>query len=1333
MKILLEPTSNKLMVDSNSLDHSYRDVSLRLPVNEEHAEFDESNAYVLERFYTSAGNPVKEILFKLNLPDHRSILTDSKLVIDPCILAILKGSFDLVSPFIRQTAELRFTKDFQDSPDDEEDTRSKLRPTKDFEAKYNKVKAKLALLSSSASASKSSMVKNKGLIDEAYEWDEEEVSSDDNEMVELMVLMALVEDNDIVSKEGVRNGEWVKISMRKVHTLLEMKDNDDRKNYLNYLILLAESQRHTTDPPIVVTDSSVTDYDSTDESSVCSTPLPPLEKLGGVEPISGPKTIKSILKSNSTFRAESLKGIIINEPSSVHVKGNKSASASKVNSAPAGKLKNVKIKDHHPLAIVMKELNNLKLQISKNQSSYSKNNQPRQCDIRKPIWYFSKFSSPYTPEQNGVAERKHRTLIEAARTMLSEFVFSKQYWTEAVANACYTQNRSTIVKRYLKTPYEIFRKIIPNIEFLHVFGCLVYNHNHKDHLGKFNEKADDGLGYSLVSKAFRVFNTIRQQTEETYYITFDESHNTIKIIKPSVDNISIAESDRYPLDEYLHPYEPSQRYQTNSNDVSFIEPYESLKPVVHEAEISEHLSPPNAKDASVHDTIPIPNPSLSIPSMTSPAPQDRWSHDKHIELVNIIGDPGAERAMTKELSAASAHECLFIDFPSKEEPKKVFEALKHPRWVDAMQDELNQFSRNKVWTLVLAPYGKTINGSKWVFRNKRDETRIVIKNKERLIKNKERLVAQGYNQQEGIDYDETFALIARLEAIRIFLAFVTYMKFIIYQMDVKSAFLNGKLKEEVYIKQPPGFESSEFPNHVCKLDKALYGLKKAPRAWYLKGTPSLGVWYPKCSGFDLKRYSDSDYVGCKMDKKHSRYHILKGDIIPTQYQLADIFTKPLDEPTFKRLIVQLDVPVESQAPKTSSQTEKKTEASKSKTGQLNKENQSSSAKDKSPSYPSASTLVVAEMHKEAQQAIGDPASLWATCEEGAHPQLSSGTNEELRSDEISKKIKLEDLSKLMQDIRSAFFSPDSLKDEPIIITDKSEEEETERYKDTHATSHDEPEDTSKLKLEQQKEKAETEVAFLKAHPLYLDVNHLTELLVTSLKPELSKLLVSHDFASCLPTELKELPSKITKLSREVKELKKHVRDMEIELLGDLKDIPKKLETFTSIVTDTLNRFATIMENASSKATDKSVPSAGHANASPAEGEKKTNQATKDKDSEIVKAKVKRKSLALKDKKESSDEECSTSWSEDEEYVMAVRDFKKFFKRRGRFVRHPRNDKKTFQRSQDEKNDKSERKCFRCGDPNHLIRECPKPPRDKNQRLFVGGSWSDSGEEDDEKI
>ncbi|GKC45375.1 retrovirus-related pol polyprotein from transposon TNT 1-94, partial [Tanacetum coccineum] len=121
-------------------------------------------------------------------------------------------------------------------------------------------------------------------------------------------------------------------------------------------------------------------------------------------------------------------------------------------------------------------------------------------------------------------------------------------------------------------------------------------------------------------------------------------------------------------------------------------------------------------------------------------------------------------------------------------------------------------------------------GSKWIFRNKKDEHGITTKNKARLV-------AQGYSQEEGIEYDETFEPVAMMEAIRIFLAFATYMNFKVYQMDVKSAFLNGKLKEEVYVKQPPGFESSEFPNYVCKLDKALYGLKQAPRACSSVKTP----------------------------------------------------------------------------------------------------------------------------------------------------------------------------------------------------------------------------------------------------------------------------------------------------------------------------------------------------------------------------------------------------------------------------------------------------------------------------------------------------------------
>ncbi|GJT53015.1 retrovirus-related pol polyprotein from transposon TNT 1-94, partial [Tanacetum coccineum] len=197
--------------------------------------------------------------------------------------------------------------------------------------------------------------------------------------------------------------------------------------------------------------------------------------------------------------------------------------------------------------------------------------------------------------------------------------------------------------------------------------------------------------------------------------------------------------------------------------------------------------------------------------------KDRWSKDQHIELVNIIGNPGEgmlTKSMAANLTTTSASKCLFADFLSEIEPKKVSEALKHRGWIDAMQEELNQFYKNKVQTLVPQPYGKIAIGSKWVFRKKKDEYGITTKNKARLV-------AQGYSQEDGSDYDETFAPVARIEDIRIFLAFATYMNFKVYQMDVKSAFLNGKLKEEVYVKQSPSFESSEFLDYVCKLDKAL--------------------------------------------------------------------------------------------------------------------------------------------------------------------------------------------------------------------------------------------------------------------------------------------------------------------------------------------------------------------------------------------------------------------------------------------------------------------------------------------------------------------------------
>jgi len=166
-----------------------------------------------------------------------------------------------------------------------------------------------------------------------------------------------------------------------------------------------------------------------------------------------------------------------------------------------------------------------------------------------------------------------------------------------------------------------------------------------------------------------------------------------------------------------------------------------------------------------------------------------------------------------------------VAFVSQLEPKSVSDALKDDHWFLAIQDELNQFKRNDVWDLVPRTKTQQIIGTKWVFRNKLDDSGMIIKNKARLV-------AKGYCQEEGIDYDETYALVARLEAIQILLAISSLRQFKLFQMDMKNVFLNDFIKEEVYVAQPPEFTDYEFLNHVYKLKKALYGLKQAPRSWY---------------------------------------------------------------------------------------------------------------------------------------------------------------------------------------------------------------------------------------------------------------------------------------------------------------------------------------------------------------------------------------------------------------------------------------------------------------------------------------------------------------------
>nr|GFA41553.1 hypothetical protein [Tanacetum cinerariifolium] len=344
------------------------------------------------------------------------------------------------------------------------------------------------------------------------------------------------------------------------------------------------------------------------------------------------------------------------------------------------------------------------------------------------------FSAARTPQQNGVVERRNRTLVKATRTMLTFANLPSFLWAEAIAKACFTQNRSIIHKRFDKTLYELINKRKPNIKFFRVFGCRCYLLNDYEDVGKLKAKEDIGVfvGYSKESAAFKIYN--KRTRSSSYSLNVDVQQSPKEVILP----------------------------QTNTQSIPI-----NIIPNVDEASTSHNVFNERLEDAYFDTSTSFHDPS-NVYTFYQPYPHEKkWTKDH--PLYKIIA-----------------------------------EALRDADWVSTMQEELDQFARLK---------------------NKKDKNSLVIQNKARLI-------AVSYSQQEGIDYDKTFAPVAQIEAIRLFLAYAAHKDFTVYQMDVKTAFLNGILKEEVYVGQPPGFVSKQYPDHVYAFDKALYGLKQAPRAWY---------------------------------------------------------------------------------------------------------------------------------------------------------------------------------------------------------------------------------------------------------------------------------------------------------------------------------------------------------------------------------------------------------------------------------------------------------------------------------------------------------------------
>ncbi|KAI3707586.1 hypothetical protein L6452_26212 [Arctium lappa] len=476
------------------------------------------------------------------------------------------------------------------------------------------------------------------------------------------------------------------------------------------------------------------------------------------------------------------------------------------------------------------------------------------------------YSAPRTSQQNGVAERINRTLIEAARSLLADSKLPITFWAEAVNTTCYVQNRVLVVKSQDKTPYELFKKRKPFIGFFKPFGCPCTILNTKTHLGKFDSKAEDGflVGYSSQSKAYRVFNTSFRIIEESDNVKcnentpnqlgsgpdwlfdidslsnslgFSNEHNAgtgtekvqiqrqefVLFPTPTADPVEFCDQDKKDTSESKDT-EPTQ----NEEDIGEKEDQPSdlgikspVMPCLEEDDTDDDNS------SVFGGSTPEKNDSNLEADINEEAVHQTRVQKNHLPQL-VIGDINSSiiiRNQSKLGGLKDIQSGLLSCFLSQVEPKKAYDAMKDPSWIEAMQEELLQFVLQDVWDLVDLPKGHIAIGTKWIFKNKKDERGIVIKNKARLV-------AQGYTQEEGIDYEEVFAPVARIEAIRLFLAYASFMKFRVYQMDVKSVFLYGRIEEEVYVCQPPGFENPNYPDRVYKLKKALYGLHQAPRAWY---------------------------------------------------------------------------------------------------------------------------------------------------------------------------------------------------------------------------------------------------------------------------------------------------------------------------------------------------------------------------------------------------------------------------------------------------------------------------------------------------------------------
>jgi transposase InsO family protein len=469
---------------------------------------------------------------------------------------------------------------------------------------------------------------------------------------------------------------------------------------------------------------------------------------------------------------------------------------------------------------------------------------------------------PQTPQQNGVAERKNRHILETARALLIGSHVPRHFWADAVVTAVYLMNRMPSRVLNFQTPLQVLSTHgpLPSIMMLppRVFGCVAFVHLHKNQRTKLDPCALRCifLGYATHQKGYRCYNPSTKRT----YVTMDVAFLESETFFPAPTSNSPLQREMcsqeqnwnslFTLDSY---FDSQQNHDASveSND-NVVENHDaSIGPIdnpveIHEAsaESSDNViegnnledleEPPSTvpNDQSLENTLEVSSPNNHVNMINTPSgynlpfrknrgqPPDRYSPNYEAKRSKY---PIANHVSSQRLS--DPLKAFVYQLSSDHIPTKIEEALNDPKWVQAIKEEMKSLQDNKTWNLVPLPKEKKIVGCKWVFsiKHKADGS---------IERYKARLVAKGYTQTYGIDYQETFSPVAKLNTVRVLLSLAANLDWPLHQFDVKNAFLHGNLNEEVYMDIPPGYIVPSQAKVVCKLQKALYGLKQSPRAWF---------------------------------------------------------------------------------------------------------------------------------------------------------------------------------------------------------------------------------------------------------------------------------------------------------------------------------------------------------------------------------------------------------------------------------------------------------------------------------------------------------------------